>query len=270
LIVAPASDPAASARIEALSVILDFSDAPSTGALVQAIRQAAGDAAIEFQVRISHLADPVRAELDRIFGANGWSAIPRDADLRDVAQNAQHATLLTLSDRIRLADVGVLHALCSLLQADDSVGSSSCVLLAEKVIKRETVLQPAAGGLFPSRVSFVNAPRLTFSEPDVLQALPDLTYPVVANTLLLTAFRTSALACLPRPQGPVPPSGADIRLGLDLMAAGYGNWCTTRVAAQLAGPYDRRDTIDPVGTSYLEPHRWEDILRRVTLVRELL
>ncbi len=69
--------------------------------------------------------------------------------------------------------------------------------------------------------------------------------------------------------GPVPAAGEDIRLGLDLMQAGYRNWCTTQVSARLAGSYAPRDMIDPVGAAYLQPERWEDILGRVTVVREL-
>jgi len=71
----------------------------------------------------------------------------------------------------------------------------------------------------------------------------------------------------------VPGTGAaaaeDVRIGLDLMRAGYRNWCTTRCTAQLSGPYTPREGIDPVGPGYLQPQRWEEILGRVTVVREL-
>jgi hypothetical protein len=103
----------------------------------------------------------------------------------------------------------------------------------------------------------------------VLQALPNLTYPVVANTLLLTAFRRKALLDVPMPVGPVPPTVSDIRLGLDLLNAGYRNLCTTKFGAELAGNYVRRDSIDPVGAAYVNPDRWQTILSEVAFVREL-
>ena len=177
--------------------------------------------------------------------------------------------MLNISDRVRLDDPAALGFLFELLHGDEAIGSASCVLMGEKIIKKEAVLQPASGGIFPSGVSFSTAPHLSFVEPDVLELLPDLTYPVVANTLLLTLFRRSALATLARPTGPVPATALDIRIGLDLMDAGYGNWCTTRVAAALCGPHHRRDSIDPFGGAYAQPQRWADLLGRVSLVREL-
>jgi hypothetical protein len=53
------------------------------------------------------------------------------------------------------------------------------------------------------------------------------------------------------------------------MRAGYRNLCTTRHTARLSGPYAPRDGVDPVGAGFLQPQAWEDILGRVTVVREL-
>lgn len=197
--------------------------------------------------------------------------VPREpnSDLRNIARTAKHDLILTLDDRIRLTDTGSVAALCRLIQADDSIASASCVLLGEAVFKKQSVLRPASGGLFPGRVSFASSPRLSFFEPDVLQPLAQLTYPVVANTFLFTIWRRSALAALPSREGPNSKSSADIRLGLDLMQAGYRNICTAEATAVLSGPYTRRDVIDPVGSAYLQPARWEDLLNRVTILREL-
>ena len=189
--------------------------------------------------------------------------------MREVARQAKHDFLLTVSDKVRFHEPTTLNSLCSILEHDGAAASASCGILAEKVLKRQVVLQPAAGGLFPSAVSFLRAPHLSFTEPDVLEALPDLDYPVVANSLLLTLFRRTAVAKLSLPSEPIS-SNSDIRLGLDLVAAGYRNWCTTRFMASLTGPYIPRDSIDPVGGCYAEPHRWEEVLGRVALVRELL
>jgi hypothetical protein len=176
--------------------------------------------------------------------------------------------LLTVSDRIDL-DGGALRAIVDLLLSDEKNGSASCALLAEKIIKKDVVLQPASGGLFPTGVSFASGPRLAFGEPNALDALPELTYPVVANTFLFTAWRRSALAELPVPPGTGMAVADDVRIGLDLMRAGHRNLCTTRHTARLSGSYAPRDGVDPVGAGFLQPQAWQDILGRVTVVREL-
>jgi hypothetical protein len=91
----------------------------------------------------------------------------------------------------------------------------------------------------------------------------------VANTRHLTAWRCRALADLPEANRAGSPVSEDIRIGLDLTRAGFRNWCTTQVTARLSGSYVARDMIDPVGPGYLPPDRWQDILSRVTVVREL-
>jgi hypothetical protein len=255
-------------KVQGLTVILDVSDRGWTAELVKAI-QASTDA-LEFIVRRrtnEEMADP---ELSEIFSATAWSTATKDADLRSIAHEARHATLLTLSDQVRLCDPATLRTLCSLLESGDTIGSVSCALVGEAIVKRKVVAQPGVGGLFPSGVSFATAPNLSFFEPDVIDALPELTYPVVANTLSLSVFRKSALSKLAIPRGPVRSIASDVRLGLDLMRAGYGNWCTTRVTAGLRGPYARRDSIDPVGGRYLAGESWAQILSNVTLLRELV
>jgi hypothetical protein len=252
-----------------LTVVLKAQDPSSIGSLLQSIQDVSGGAPMEVLVRIEGPEEALRRELNVHRGEAGWSAIPRGADLRDIAKIAQNELLLSLSDRVQLHDPSVLAALSSLLQQDEAAGSASCVLLGERMIKKSLVLEPGTGGLFPSGISFASAPSLSFAEPDVLDALPHLTYPVVANTLLLTLFRRSALAALRRPSAAVPEAAADIRIGLDLIEAGYRNWCTTSFGATLSGPHERRDCIDPFGGNYLEPERWADVLKRVTLIREL-
>jgi len=253
----------------AISVLIDVTDVGKTAALVQALQAAAGEASIEWFTRLPDDSQDLHPELGRIFGEDGWSAVPAGSDLRDIARDARNAVLLTVADRVRLENSEVLRRLCAMVMDDTSIGSASCALLSEKVIKKQVVLQPASGGLFLAGVSFGSSPRLSFWEPDVLQALPDQTYPVVANGLLLAAFRRDALVGLPRPQGAVPGTSADIRLGLDLIEAGYRNWCTTKITTTLAGPYVRRDAIDPFGGAYAQPGLWGKLLPRVTLVREL-
>jgi hypothetical protein len=253
----------------AISVLIDVIEVGKTEALVKAVRTSAGAASIEWFIRLQDDGQDLHPELGRIFGEDSWSVVSAGSDLRDIAREARNDVLLTTADRVRLENPEVLPRLCAMVMTDATIGSASCALLSEKVIKRQVVLQPASGGLFPAGVSFGSSPRLSFWEPDVLQALPDQTYPVVANGLLLAAFRREALAGLPHPKGAAPATSADIRLGLDLIEAGFSNWCTTKVTATLAGPYVRRDAIDPFGGTYARPGLWENLLTRVTMVREL-
>lgn len=248
-----------------LTVLLEAADAARTEAAVGALRSVTSGGELELLVRGAEDAPGVGAALDKDGGK--WSAVGADVDLSRIAATAAQPLLLTISDRA-VVDAHCIAVLCGMM-ADGAVGSASCALVSESVIKKRTVLQPAAGGLFPAGVSFASSPVLTFGEPDVLQALAELTYPVIANTFLLTAWRTSALAGLPSPFGPEPSSVAEIRLGLALIDAGFRNLCTTLVSAKFAGPYARRDAIDPIGQAYLSPHRWEDILGKVTVLREL-
>ena len=250
-----------------VSVVLSGSDAERLETVVQSIR-AAVSGEIEFLLRTPDPTDEMIAALERACDDQGWRALPAGAGLPEIARESRHHLILTISDRIGL-DGRTLPALLELLERDESAASASCALLSEKIIKKQAVLQPASGGLFPTGVSFASAPRLSFGEPDALQALPDLAYPVVANTLMVTLWRAGALAALPDACGPIRAAAEDIRLGLDLMRAGYRNWCTTQVSARFSGTYAPRDLIDPVGAAYLQPARWEDILCRVAVIRQL-
>jgi hypothetical protein len=251
-----------------LSVLVDASDGSRVSRLIQTIRRAVGGE-LEFIVCIAGTDSEIRAALDRTCGGEGWREAPEGAGLPEIARGLRGETLLTVSDRIELDDGRQLLALLELLERRETASSVACALLAETIIKKEVVLQPASGGLFPTGVSFVSGPHLSFGEIDVLQALPDLTYPVVANTRHLTVWRRRALAELSEGRGAASAAAEDARIGLDLTRAGYRNWCTTQVRARLLGPYVARDMIDPVGGGYLPPDRWHDILSRVTVGREL-
>ena len=252
----------------ALSVLVHASDEARVSRIIQSVRAAAGGE-LEFLVSIAHPSSEMRAALDRSCEGLGWTQVSDCIGLREIAREANGETLLTLNDRIEPGDGCALPALLDLLQRRETAGSVGCALLAETVIKKETVLQPASGGFFPTGVSFVSGPHLSFGEPDALQALPDLTYAVAANTRHLTVWRRRALAELPAVPGSASAALDDIRTGLDLMRAGYRNWCTTQVTARLSGSYAARDMIDPVGPGYLSADRWQDILSRVTVIREL-
>ena len=263
----PMAASSATTSMPEMAVLLDAADAGRTEALVQALQDRVGATGFELWVR-SDGGEEMRATLDRVRGAEGWLPLDRKSGLRDVALAAQTGMLLTIDDRVRL-DGDTLQRLAQLLESGDDVASASCLLLRESVVKKHVVLQPGAGGIFPSAVSFIAGPAMAFSEPDVSVTLRDLTYPVIANTMALTLWRRGALADLPAATVPVPRGTEDIGIGLELTLAGHRNLCTTTFAASISGDYARRDAIDPLGTAVLRPGQWQDLLGRVTLVREL-
>jgi hypothetical protein len=247
-----------------ISALIEVADVAQARTTVQALRDSAGNAGVEFLFRLRDDSPDLRAALDGICGVAAWSAVSWDADLIEIAQSARHDFILTIGDRVRLDHPDVVATLMAILDEHPDAGSASCALLGETIVKRQTVVTPASGGLFPAGVSFAASPRLSFWEPDVLEALPQQTFPVAANTMHLTLLRKEALAKLPG-----VGRADDIRLGLDLIEAGYRNWCTTKATATLTGGYVRRDSIDPVGGAYAEIGRWQELLPRVALVRQL-
>ncbi|WP_370225099.1 hypothetical protein [Pararhodobacter marinus] len=255
------------AKIGPLQVILTAHD---PARLEELLRNVLAMAKAEVTVR---LAGPdkaaLRACLDGTLGTGGWRETATGTDLRSLAADSDTEWLLTLDDRVVLYDPQTLSTLKAMLDGAPDAASASCLLLAERVVKKSAVISPAVGGLFPSRVSFSSAPALGFNEPDTFQPLPSADYAVVANALPLSLWRRAVLADLPMPDGPVPDHAADIQLGLDALEAGYRHLCTSKVRAGYLGDYVRRDEIDPVGTQYLRPALWESIFRRVTVLREL-
>jgi hypothetical protein len=264
----PDTDPAKSIYEQPLTVIVSASDNARTETLVRRLEAVLGSSPLQLLVLMRDVDTSICTTLEELRGPGGWTHVQAATDLRELAQSASHELMLTISDRVAPSGTA-LRALAKILQRDGSAASVSCALLGETVFKKQTVAQPASGGLFPARVSFATSPRLGFWEPDVLQALPNLTYPVIANTLLFTLWRTKILTELPSIEAPLHDEAADIRTGLDLMAAGFRNLCTTHVSVRLRGPYARRNAIDPVGATYLQPSRWENLLDRVTVIREL-
>lgn len=243
-----------------ISVFLEGTDLGRSKALIASLQSAIGSG-IDLLVRLPTGESAFEAEIE-----GSWKRI--DGHLEVAASEAKNDLLLSISDKVELGSAPVLAALAAMLE-QEAVASASCVLLRELSLKKQKVLQPATGGLFPAGVSFAAAPSLTFAEPDVLEALPDAIYPVVANTFHLTLWRRSALLDLPKPPRPLPASAMDVHLGLALAERGLVSLCTTRVSARIHGDYTPRDAIDPIGQSRLAPSDWQQLLARVTLLRQL-
>jgi hypothetical protein len=259
---------ARSSKCPSLTVLLSAWSPERTAQIVAGLQAEAGGAELEILVKTSGSDDGIRSGLDELCGTGRWKSISAEMALNRVARTASHEMLLTISDRVSFAP-GSLATLCALLNDDPSVASASCVAVGEPIIRKHGVQTQSAGGLFPAGWSFVGAPHLSFSEPDVLQALGQLTYPVVANSFLLTVWRKSALSAVEMPASLVDTDNEDLRIGLQLTLAGHTNLCTTDVQARLLGNYVRRDLIDPIGMAHVPPDRSADVLNRVTLLREL-
>ena len=261
--------PATDVAVEPMTIVIDASDEMRTEATVRSLREMVGKRDVEFIVRFPVDGTEFAEVLASVCGKSKWRGVSHFADLREVAREARHKTLLTVNDQVELEGPGTLAALLQLLHKSDDIGSVSCAIFGEKIVRKDSVRQPTFGGIFPAGVSFTSSPRLTFVEPDVLPALPATAYPVLANTFNLTVWNRDVLVRLPAIEGPVSPQTADIRLGLDLIELGYRSVCTTIVSASIRGPHVRRDAIDPVGATYVEPGRWAKIMESVTVVREL-
>ncbi|MBN8291130.1 hypothetical protein JI664_04045 [Rhodobacter sp. NTK016B] len=254
-------------KIGPLLVVLTAHDPARMEELLRSVQTMAQ---ADFVVRLAGVDKAaLRASLNRILGNGGWRETGLETDLRSLAGEGDTELLLTLDDRVVLYDPQTLVSLKALIDRTPDTASASCLLLAERVVKKAAVLSPAVGGLFPARVSFATSPSLGFHEPDTFQPLPSADYAVVANALPLSLWRRDVLAALPTPDGPVPDHAADIHLGLDALDAGYRHLCSSKIRAGYLGEYVRRDEIDPVGTQYLRPALWEAIFRRVTVLREL-
>ena len=192
-------------------------------------------------------------------------------DLDVISDTMAGDAVLLADDSAILYDTQSLAVLNALLAADAQAASVSCVLLHEMVQKGRRKLQVATGGIFPAAVSFASAPRLGIAEPDCLAALPETSYPVLANSFRLCLIRKSALVdtAAARAGRPVGGASADLAFGLDAFAAGYRSLCTSQVRAGTTAAPTRRDEIDPFGLACLLPARWDDLLGAVTVLREL-
>lgn len=182
---------------------------------------------------------------------------------------SQSAYTLVLDDAALLHDRRSLAALLGLVKSGRTA-SASCVLIRESAARRGTALAFESGGYMPSHVSLFAAPRLILALPDTRAALPQMTYPVIANepTLLLLsneAVRSAEDGGLNQKSAP----GDSIAFSLRALARGYRHLCTSAVRAAVLGAPQVREAIDPPGTDEMTPERWSAILPAVTVIRTL-
>ncbi len=259
-----------------LSLVLSVRDAPLTARFLAALAGQEGVRIADILLR-PETADP--ATRDEILtlaqalfpGQSRWleGAETMSAALDAALDQGEGGQILIADAAVLLYAPDTLAGLQDLLACDPQAGSISCALLHEAVFKKQARLQVASAGIFPAQVSFATAPRLGVTEPDAPDALPRATYPVIANGFGLCLIRPDAIeatrAARAQPFGAV----ADLQFGLDAFAAGWRSLCTTAIRAGTTRAPSRRDEIDPLGLACLLPARWDDLLSRVTVLREL-
>lgn len=191
------------------------------------------------------------------------------ANLRSIADRLVNHFTLVCADSVILHDPRTLETLAT-MAASPKVGSAGCVLLRETAAKKGRILTVTSGGYFPSHISFLSAPSLVFAEPDCLSALPNHTYPVVANGFRLALWNTPHLlaACATADIAP-PPGAEDLAFGLFAIGQGCHHLCTSGVRAVWSGDAIGTDAMNPVGAPFFTPRQWGDLAASVTVLREI-
>jgi hypothetical protein len=271
-----------------LNLVIRLSTGTATLRLVDLLKRQRGCGTLNVTVCTPDtFTGKMRAEMNKALVETGTGKVDirplgRDS-LLDVAAATDDGlgdTVLLADDRMLLADLRILQTLHTMLTADPRVATAACVMMRERPMQKGTELKTGSGGFFPMQVSMITAPQLVFGEPDCLGALPGATWPVAANSLDLLLVRREAIrAAVARRAGLFDRYGsgthedgtADIRFGLDVIAAGGLNLCTSAVRSGTTAPRPlARDEMDPLGQADLAPTCRDDLLTRLTLLREVI
>ncbi|CAL4869170.1 hypothetical protein MMA231_03461 (plasmid) [Asticcacaulis sp. MM231] len=151
----------------------------------------------------------------------------------------------------------------------DNVATSSCVIMQEKVVRNVDIVSFGSGGYFPSHLSLTNAGGVSFRQLNCLEALPDTTYPVVANTFRLTLVKAEIwqeLKGLDTRRFPGPFQ--DLDFCLRAVKAGYRHLCTSSVRAIMTSSHESYTVSDGAAESFLPVMQWQDVIRSSTIIRE--
>lgn len=215
---------------------------------------------------------PCRAELRDLFNGR-FLVLPstgfRAKDLRVAAERASGDSILILNSASILHDSRTLATLATLL-AGDGVASASCGCLREEKVRSRVIVNTESAGFFPGGLSLFTVPQFTFFQPNVFDALPGATYPVIASDFHCTLVRRELLLQHNTSvDGDQSDTRIALRFGLWALKEGWCHLCTTGVRFSSIGAKSLEQDIDPIGSNFIESGRWEDILERTTLLREL-
>lgn len=204
----------------------------------------------------------LQAVLDRLVPGRGRLAA--ESSTGAVIEGTASAFTIHAEDTMVLHDARTVETLLTLL-GTERTATASCVILRESALRKGSVLNFESGGYFPSHVSLLSAPRLILSLPDCRDALPDMTYPVIANDPGFFMLRNDAAAALSGGAEAAP----GIAYALKALAAGYRHLCTSVVRATSLKAASRREMSDPPGINHLGTRQWQAVLASVTLLKGL-
>ncbi len=159
----------------------------------------------------------------------------------------------------------------------DKIASAGCVTMHTTVIEKKVgralknveVTNFSSGGYFPSHFGLEGSPFIAFRKADSLRSLPDMTYPVVANSFHMTLFRSHVLLEL----GIDPDAcnaatiGKDLELGLRAIQAGYQNLCTSVVRGITHAEFKTPELVDPIAEDFFSQASWQQVLASCTTLR---
>ena len=203
----------------------------------------------------------------------GRSLFTDDADdvsaLNQLVSEASGKFILIADENVILHDRRLLETLCTLMTRR-GVASAGCVLIDEQRTADGCDVQFRSAGVHPSHVSFRSGPALAFHEPKSLGALPNSTYPVVANTSRLCLVSQSAW----RSVGALTPGSlsiADAMLDWSLraIAADRTHLCTSAVSAADVTHGRAPQAYDTIGLSQVTTQRWQETLNASCTLRAL-
>ena len=187
--------------------------------------------------------------------------LPGVAQLLAASEGAE--TIFLSRDSVILHDNRALQTLLQLLFAK-GIASAACVLMHESTEASASVFTHAESGYFPDRVGLAGGPHVVMGlRPGVLDALPEATFPVMANTMNATLLSRTVLV----ETGLARLDAA--AFGLATARMGYLNLCTSIVRGTTIRRLATPDVMDPLGFRRLSQGQWPDILARVTLLEEL-
>ncbi|WP_075216452.1 hypothetical protein [Mongoliimonas terrestris] len=201
----------------------------------------------------------------RIVGGTGedWP------DLAGLAALVTAPLTLFLDDTMVLHDRRTVSVLGTIARAE-GVASAAAATVHERFSKHGSALSVETGGYFPSHVGLGGSPGLILSLPETAGALPDATYPVVANRFACCMVRTAVLGDLDLAAVGSPGSIPEpVRFALAALAAGHRHACTTVVRVGDRHPDGLSEVVDPIGLAALGPRGLDGLLGAVTLLKEV-
>jgi len=193
--------------------------------------------------------------------------LPRAARLNAAAALTSSAFLVFLDPQVLMSDPRTLAGLIA-IAGTPGVASAACALVTELDDDGGAAVHSA--GYFPTRISLCGEPVFEIDRLDVAQALPCVTYPVIANQTKCCVIPREAWSRLAGFDATRFPAAAfDLDFGYRAVAAGLTNFCTTLLRAATERSACAADFPDPLAVRSVRPSDWQAMFDRVTVIREM-